>query len=253
MSQPPYPPQDGSWHDGDNGRHDTWPFPQEPDQPWGQPAPPGYGQQYGQPYGQPYGQQGYPPSTYDQQWYGQQPYGRPPYGPPTYGPPPYGPPPYGPPPWLQPGMPGPQPPKSNRTVLLALVAGAVVVLAVVGVALWLTLGRGGVSRLADSAVRATTASSAPATSSDQGSSSSSANGGGASSAAIPPATLAPTGLGDDPVENQYAQECYDGDMQSCDALYIISDSGTPYSRYADTCAGRQPEGTDQLCEVSFPG
>ena len=67
------------------------------------------------------------------------------------------------------------------------------------------------------------------------------------------ATEQPTGLGNDAVQNQYAQECYAGDMASCDALFIIADDGSPYSRYADTCAGRQPEGTDQLCEETFPG
>jgi type II secretory pathway pseudopilin PulG len=131
-----------------------------------------------------------------------------------------------------------------------LIVAAVVVLAGVGVALWLTLG-GGSSTDASSTTEATT--SAAATSSGAGSSSSSAAPTtGGTAAGVPPATQPPTGLGNDPVENQYAQQCYRGDMASCDTLYIISDEGTPYSRYADTCAGRQPEGTDRLCEDTFP-
>jgi hypothetical protein len=86
-------------------------------------------------------------------------------------------------------------------------------------------------------------------------------GGGASSStpgdggggAIPPATIPPTGLGTDASLNAGAQACYDGDMQACDDLYFASEEGTPYRGYADSCAGRQPEGTGILCRVTFPG
>jgi len=76
--------------------------------------------------------------------------------------------------------------------------------------------------------------------------------GGASRPGIPPATQQPTGLGDDQELNQFAQECYDGDMASCDALYLIADQGTPYETYGVTCAGRQAEDASSLCEESFP-
>ena len=36
---------------------------------------------------------------------------------------------------------------------------------------------------------------------------------------IPPATVPPDGLGDDPALDAVAQNCYEGDMESCDALY----------------------------------
>jgi hypothetical protein len=70
---------------------------------------------------------------------------------------------------------------------------------------------------------------------------------------VPPATQRPTGLGNNAQLNQYAQGCYSGDMDSCDFLYLESDLGSSYERYGDTCAGRQPEGTSQLCSESFPG
>jgi len=63
----------------------------------------------------------------------------------------------------------------------------------------------------------------------------------------------PDGLGDDPTFNQMAQSCYDGDMQACDDLFLQSDVDSAYEAYGDTCAGRQPEGTDVFCTVSFPG
>jgi hypothetical protein len=83
--------------------------------------------------------------------------------------------------------------------------------------------------------------------------STSSSGGGTSPGAIPPATIPPTGLGGDPALNAQAQSCYDGDMTACDDLYFATESGTPYRGYADSCAGRQPEGTGQLCRVTFPG
>ncbi|MGY1747027.1 hypothetical protein [Blastococcus sp. SYSU D00695] len=76
---------------------------------------------------------------------------------------------------------------------------------------------------------------------------------GTSPGPIPPATIPPTGLGDDPSLNAQAQACYDGDMRACDDLYFATESGSPYRGYADSCAGRQPEGTGQLCRNTFPG
>jgi hypothetical protein len=86
-----------------------------------------------------------------------------------------------------------------------------------------------------------------------GTSSSSSSSAPAPSGPIPPATIPPTGLGDDPTLNAGAQACYDGDMRACDDLYFASESGSTYRGYADSCAGRQPQGTGQLCRLTFPG
>ena len=42
-------------------------------------------------------------------------------------------------------------------------------------------------------------------------------------------------------------------MQACDDLFFQAPAGSPYEGYADSCAGRQPEGTGELCTVTFPG
>ncbi len=70
---------------------------------------------------------------------------------------------------------------------------------------------------------------------------------------IPEPTEEPTGLGDDATFNGLAQDCYDGDMQSCDDLYDESPASSDYEAYGDTCAGRQPRGTFVYCRVRFPG
>jgi hypothetical protein len=41
-------------------------------------------------------------------------------------------------------------------------------------------------------------------------------------------------------------------MESCDLLYGASNDGSAYQAYGDTCAGRQPEGTQKLCTTVFP-
>ena len=71
---------------------------------------------------------------------------------------------------------------------------------------------------------------------------------------IPAATVPPDGLGDDPALNQYAQSCYDGDMQACDDLYDGSEVGSRYETYGGTCAGRQPESNldTVYCTDAFP-
>ena len=80
-------------------------------------------------------------------------------------------------------------------------------------------------------------------------------GGGSTTPApgsVPPATVPPTGLGSDPALDAQAQQCYDGDMAACDDLFFAADADSAYERYADTCAGRQPEGTGELCTATFP-
>jgi hypothetical protein len=69
---------------------------------------------------------------------------------------------------------------------------------------------------------------------------------------IPESTEPPDGLGDDAALDELAQDCYEGSMQACDDLYDQAERGSDYERYGDTCAGRQPEGTQQYCTASFP-
>jgi hypothetical protein len=260
MSQPPYPPLGGQEPRGEPGSSAGQP-PAGADDPtrrleapaaggqrdqtrqFGQPqqyGPPGqfppgqapHGQpQYGQPeHGQP--QYGQPP--------GQPPYGQPPYGQPPYGQPPYGP--YGQPPYGQPwGPPGGPPPKKKRKLLIALVVGGVLLLAALAAGLFFLL------RGADPGA----VGSAP--------SASSGAAGGPSEASptdgIPPATVTPDGLGNDPFLDRFAQDCYDGDMPACDDLYDQAEPDSLYALYGGTCAGRQDvTNADSIfCTDAFPG
>lgn len=69
---------------------------------------------------------------------------------------------------------------------------------------------------------------------------------------IPVSSEPPAGLGDDASLNALAEDCFDGSMGACDDLYDESDVDTDYRRYGDTCAGRQPEGTQVYCDTAFP-
>ena len=170
-------------------------------------------------------------------------------GQPQYGHPQYGHPQYGRPYLAQPGgyVPGQQygqqygqqPPKSRSSVVIALTVGEVLVLAGLAVGLVLLL-RGDDS--------GTTAADPTRTGSSSSSGSTTAPGAGG----VPPATVPPTGLGSDAALDAQARDCYGGDMTACDDLFFASDVGSRYERYADTCAGRQPEGTGELCSVTFP-
>lgn len=110
------------------------------------------------------------------------------------------------------------PPKRNRNLTVALVVAAVVLLAAGGVALWLLFGRGGEVPVLP-----------------------------------PPATVEPEGLGSDPLLDAHAVDCYEGSMAACDDLFIDAELGSRYESYGDTCAGRQPAGTDVFCAETFPG
>ena len=68
---------------------------------------------------------------------------------------------------------------------------------------------------------------------------------------VPPPSIEPTGLGDDPTLDGLAQSCYDGDLAACDDLYRGADPGTPYRSYGDTCAGRQAENSGTWCVDAF--
>jgi hypothetical protein len=187
----------------------------------------------------PYGRQDGPPSYGPPAEYGYQPEYDRPHGMTGFGQQPYGPAPYPLPGYPAPAWPPPEAPRRSRTLLVSLLAGGVVVLAAVGVVLWLVVGRG-----AGTVGRPATVASAGRTAPVPG---------GATVAGVPPAMVPPTGLGDDAVLNGYARDCYHGNMVSCDVMYVLAGRGTSYSVYGDTCAGRQPEGTDVQCEVAFPG
>jgi hypothetical protein len=258
MSQPPYPPQGRSDPEESRG----WsPPPENADQPTARFGAPGEPQrEQTQPFGQP--QFGQPPlgqPQFGQPQFGQPPpYGQPPYAqqysPSPYGRPPYGPPQYGPPAsrWGPPGASVGRPPKGSNSTLIALVVAGVVVLAAIGVALFLVL-RGNDSATAAGPTGGVTRSATPSTSGPTSSSPSSASSSDGASG-IPPAGSLPDGLGDDPVLDQYAQRCYDGDMDACDTLFNDSDVGSDYETYGGTCGGRQPMGNSDVvsCTDAFP-
>lgn len=56
-----------------------------------------------------------------------------------------------------------------------------------------------------------------------------------------PAASSPEGLGTDTALNDLAQRCFDGDMTSCDNLFIESSFGSDYEAYGNTCGQRVPE------------
>jgi hypothetical protein len=242
MSQPPYPPQGGNPPGDDDPTQQFGPPPSE-DRPRDRTQQFGPPPQYGQPpYPQPYGQPPYGQPPYGQPPYRQQPYGQqPPYGPPQYGGPQYGPPPYG------------QPRSARTGTVIALVIGGIVLLAGLGVVLALIVGSGdnGLSTAVGASATPSRAGSDPdgkTTGPDSGSPSTATD--------IPPATVPPDGLGDEPLYDALAQECFDGVMEACDALYEGTkddDALATYSDYADTCAGRQEGGTSTYCTDAFPG
>jgi hypothetical protein len=141
-------------------------------------------------------------------------YGYPPPG--QYAQAPYAQAPYGPAPYGPPWTPPAPRQKPGRRLGIVLVLAAVVLLAVGGVAWWLLIGRGD------------------------------------DSSSLPAATVTPDDLGFDPLLDAYALDCYEGDMQACDELFVAAESGSLYQLYGDTCAGRQPSGTNVFCTVSYP-
>jgi hypothetical protein len=63
----------------------------------------------------------------------------------------------------------------------------------------------------------------------------------------------PGDLGGDDDLDAVADVCFEGDMVGCDILYSLSDAGSDYEAYGDTCAGRQDAGTGDLCTNAFEG
>jgi len=219
MSQPPYPHPGGA-DTGDDRSAGSWQ--QDPSArpyPEWQPAPDAAASPTQGPY------PGTPP--YGQPLYGHPQYGQPPYGHPQYGQPPYGHPQYGPgsaatPPW------GRGAATSGTTSTVAIVLAALAALVVAGLAVALIVGLGS-DDYSDGGV----------------------SGGNSS---VPAATSEPEGLGDEPELDEYAAECFDGDMEACDDLYWESPTDSAYELYGGTCAGRQPnaDAFDVLCVDAFP-
>jgi hypothetical protein len=124
--------------------------------------------------------------------------------------------------------------------VIALVVAGVVVLAALGVGLFLLL-RGGDDDPApapDATANSTSSSSSPSSSSSsspQPSSSSPEPSGGSEEV---PAGQPPGTLGDDQVLDGLAEACFDADWAACDTLYFDSDVGTEYESYGETCGGR---------------
>lgn len=56
-----------------------------------------------------------------------------------------------------------------------------------------------------------------------------------------PAAASPDGLGTDTALNDLARRCFDGDMTSCDDLFVESPFGSDYEAYGNTCGQRVPE------------
>ncbi|WP_040337286.1 hypothetical protein [Candidatus Blastococcus massiliensis] len=48
----------------------------------------------------------------------------------------------------------------------------------------------------------------------------------------------PEALGPDPVLDEYAQQCFEGELQACDDLLYESPPMSDYEEYASTCGGR---------------
>jgi hypothetical protein len=71
--------------------------------------------------------------------------------------------------------------------------------------------------------------------------------------AIPPPEGEPDDLGTDFSLDRLAEECFDGEMESCDDLYLDAPGGSEYATYGDTCAGRQPANTRRFCSDVFGG
>jgi hypothetical protein len=143
--------------------------------------------------------------------------------------------------------------------VIALIVAGVVVLAAIGLAVFLLVGNGDGTTTAGGTTTASSSAGGSASTSERSSSSSPRSSDSGSvppgAAGIPAATVTPDGLGDDPVLNQYAQSCHDGDMQSCDDLFMHSETESLYELYGGTCAGRQPiENSDGVyCIDAFPG
>ena len=62
----------------------------------------------------------------------------------------------------------------------------------------------------------------------------------------------PGNLGDDPVLDRYANECFDGDFSSCDDLFRESFLGSEYEKYGGTCGDRTKKVQGGACTALYP-
>jgi hypothetical protein len=126
--------------------------------------------------------------------------------------------------------------------VIAVVVGAVLLVAAIGAGLFFLSQAGDPTPEAAASSESSSATVAPseATPTDE-------NG-------IPSATVAPDGLGNDPDLDELAQECYAGDMDSCDKLYEEAELDSLYALYGGTCAGRQgiSDADTVFCTSAFP-
>ena len=63
-------------------------------------------------------------------------------------------------------------------------------------------------------------------------------------------------LGDDPRLDELAVDCHQGDLSSCDVLYVGSPDDSLYETYGATCGARVDQATHRLCAdllVGVPG
>jgi hypothetical protein len=135
--------------------------------------------------------------------------------------------------------------------VIGIVAGVVALVAVVVLVLVFTVFSGDDDTRADGPQAAASAL-ASQLSSAAGGTPGSAGGVAREPGPLVDPTLPPDGLGDDGTLDDLAQDCFDGDMQSCDDLFLQADVDSAYETYGDTCAGRQPAHTGQYCRVTFP-
>lgn len=80
---------------------------------------------------------------------------------------------------------------------------------------------------------------------------------GPSSDVSPEETAADAGPPDEPPTGEpqlddLAEECYQGDMQACDDLYLTSPSGSTHQAYGDTCGHRVEESNGFYCTTLLP-
>jgi hypothetical protein len=62
----------------------------------------------------------------------------------------------------------------------------------------------------------------------------------------------PGHLGDDPLSDRLADECYDGDPSSCDDLFRESFLGSEYEKYGGTCGERTKRNQPGQCAALYP-
>jgi hypothetical protein len=62
----------------------------------------------------------------------------------------------------------------------------------------------------------------------------------------------PGDLGNDPFLDRLADECFDGDVSSCDDLFRESFLGSDYEKYGSTCGERTKRGQAGGCSALYP-